>query len=148
MAKSESRSGAERAEERTWGIGTGGGAFLCLPLAAGVALTVLDGENWPIREMWPALVVLLIMTATCLRPRLRITADELMIRYPIGSSHVPRGEVLRAEFGSGGLWIYLRGGGRKYAFMMPKMNSSESTGTTPEPDSVARQITEWADTRA
>jgi hypothetical protein len=107
--------------------------------------TVVD--SWPLQESVPLLLALALMTVTCLRPRVRITDNELLIRYPIGSRRIPRSHVHSAEFKSSGLTIYLRDGNRALAFVMPKLTSTELSGDPPPIDSAAYQITQWANGR-
>lgn len=128
----------------SWGTGPIAKTFLCLPVAAAAVWTIVDNENWPISETWPALLVLALMTFTCLRPRVRVTENELLIRNPIGSRRVPRSNVRSAEFKSIGMVIHLRDGRKAHAFLAPKMTSTELSGGAPRPDSAAYQITRWA----
>jgi hypothetical protein len=103
-------------------------------------------DKWPLRESLPPVLALALLTVALLRPRVRITDNELLIRYPIGSRRIPRSHVHSAEFTLAGLTIHLRDGGR-FAILQPKLSSTELSGDPPPVDSAAYQITQWANGR-
>ncbi|TCO41060.1 hypothetical protein EV646_116152 [Kribbella antiqua] len=121
-----------------------------LPLLAailGTLWTVHIGEVAPISVTWPVYLLVSYFALAALRSSwtVRLTRDELLIRYPIGGQRVPRAEVESAHFNYWGLIIRKRGGGFAFAFVAPKWTSTElSSGGRPGPDSVAFQITRWA----
>ncbi|TDW95389.1 PH (Pleckstrin Homology) domain-containing protein [Kribbella pratensis] len=141
--KSPPRNG-NTADARVWRVGLLGGSLLCLPFCAATAWTLIDSENWPIREMWPVLAIIGLSTIVFLRPEVRVTSDELVIRGLVGSHRIPRDQVEYAEFTTSWLLIHLRDGGIARARMLPKMSSTEWSGGAATPDSVAYQITQWA----
>ncbi|MGW5190541.1 PH domain-containing protein [Kribbella sp. NPDC004138] len=133
-------------EEQAWGNNRWTRIFLGLPFLGATLVTVIDSANWPIREMWPALLAFGIMTVTVTRPTVRITAHELVIRYPIGGRRIARAEVVSARFNYFGLVIQLRDGSTAFAFLAPKLTSTElSSGWQPEPGGAAYEITRWAE---
>lgn len=94
--------------------------------------------------MWPVLAIMGLATIVFLRPHVRVTSDELVIRGLVGRRRIPRDQVEYAEFTASWLLIHLRDGGIARARMLPKMNSTEGSGGAATPDSVAYQITQWA----
>jgi hypothetical protein len=141
----ESARGTEH-DERIWGNNLWTRMFLGLPFLAATLVTVIDSDDWPIREMWPALLALGILTVLAMRPTVRVTAHELVIHYPIGGRRLHRAEVQSARFNYFGLVIRLRDGGSAFAFLAPKLTSTElSSGGQPEPGSAAYEITRWAE---
>jgi hypothetical protein len=75
----------------------------------------------------------------------RLTANELIIRWPIGGRRIARGDVASAQFGLYGLHIRLRNGGTALAPLAPKWRSMMlSRSGQPGADSAAYQITRWA----
>ena len=132
-----------------WGNNLWTRIFLGLPFLGAMLVTIVDSEDWPIREMWPALLAFGVVTVTVMRPTVRITAHELVIRYPIGGRRIRRAEVVSARFNYFGLVIRLRDGGTAFAFLAPKLTSTElSPGSQPEPGSAAYEITQWAKSSA
>jgi hypothetical protein len=132
-------------DEQVWGNGIFSRVFLGLPVLCATLWTLIDSENWPIREMWPALLALGILTVMAMRPTVRTTKDELVIRYPIGGRRLARADVASARFDYLGLRIRMRDGGSAFAFLSPRMTSTElSSGGQPEPGSAAYEITRWA----
>jgi hypothetical protein len=132
-------------DEQVWGNNLFSRIFLSLPVLCATLWTLIDSENWPIREMWPGLLALGILSVMAMRPTVRTTKDELVIRYPIGGRRLARADVVSARFNYFGLRIRLRAGGSAFAFLSPKMTSTElSSGARPEPGSAAYEITRWA----
>lgn len=142
--RKSSPRGGKTADDQVWGVGLLGGTLLCLPFCAATAWTLIDSENWPIREMWPVITIMGLATIVFLRPQVRVTSDELVIRGLVGSRRVPRDQVEYAEFTASRLLIHLRDGSIARARALPKWNSTEPSGGAPTPDSVAYQITQWA----
>lgn len=132
-------------DEQVWGNNSFSRIFLSLPVLCATLWTLIDSENWPIREMWPALLALGILSVMAMRPTVRTTKDELVIRDPIGGRRLVRADVASARFDYFGLRIRMRAGGCAFAFLSPKMTSTElSSGGQPEPGSAAYEITRWA----
>jgi hypothetical protein len=141
--RSDEEPGNGHLEGRAWGDGWFSRAFRCLPFIALLIFT-LTSKDWPIREVWPLVLVIGVMTVLWLRLGVRITGDELILRYPIGSQRIPRSEVTSANFNSLGLTIHKRDGTTAFGFLTAKLSSTEWSGDAPQPDSAAYQITEWA----
>jgi hypothetical protein len=124
--------------------------IMFLPLLAAILGTlwiVFRAEVAPFSVTWPVFLVVSYLALAALRSRwtVRLTQDELLIRYPIGSQRVPRPQVESAHFNYWGLIIRKRGGGFAFAFLAPRWTSTElSSGGKPGPDSAAFQITRWA----
>ncbi|MFC5265457.1 hypothetical protein ACFPJ1_25385 [Kribbella qitaiheensis] len=143
-------SPGELPTEQEWGSALVWRIIMFLTLLAailGTLWTVLRDEVAPLSVTWPVFLVVFYLALAALRSRwtVRLTRDELLIRYPIGSQRVPRAQVESAHFNSWGLIIRKRGGGFAFAFLAPKWNSTElSSGGRPGPDSPAFQITRWA----
>lgn len=143
-------SPSDLSTEQEWGLALVWRIIMFLPLPAailGFLWTVLRDEVAPLSVTWPVLLVVFYLALAALRSRwsVRLTRDELFIRYPIGSQRVRREEVESAHFNYWGLIIRKRGGGFAFAFLAPKWNSTElSSGGKPGPDSPAFQITRWA----
>lgn len=80
---------------------------------------------------------------------IRITEDELIVRYPFSPTRIPRSAIDHAEFeyafpGTSQLWIHLRDGSITKVGMTPKASSSELSGDPAQPGSAAYEITAWA----
>ncbi|GAA1549746.1 hypothetical protein GCM10009741_62430 [Kribbella lupini] len=119
--------------------------MILMPLPAVGVLVVVDSANWPIREMWPVFPVLAVVAGLMMRPSVRLSGDELLIRYPIGSQRLRRSDVASAHFNYFGLVVQLRNGATAFAFLAPKPTSTElSSGGRPEPGSASYEITRWA----
>jgi hypothetical protein len=119
--------------------------FLSLPFLAAAVWTLIDREHWPIRETWPALFALWVVTMIGTRSGVRMTSGELVIRYPIAAQRLPRAEVKSAKFNYFGLVVHMRDGRSKFALLAPELKSTElSRGGEPEPGSAAYEITRWA----
>jgi hypothetical protein len=134
-------------DEQVWGAGLIGRIVLCLPIVAATVWTLFNYDDWPITDTWPAFLFAVLLTLAGLRSRwsVRLTQTELLIRYPIGGLRIPRADVVSARFNWHGLIIRKRDGGKAFAFLAPRMTSTElSSGGEPGPDSAAYQITEWA----
>jgi hypothetical protein len=131
-------------DEQVWDIGLIGRVFCSVPLLAFATLALIESEALPISKVWPFFVVLVVMTVVIMRPAVRLTQDELVIRHPIGSERIPRAEVASAKFNYFGLMIRGRDGGSSIAFIFPRWTSTELSGDEPQPDSAAYQITRWA----
>ena len=129
--------------EQEWGPGLIGRTFACLPLL-GLAAFLLIDRSWTIGDIWPVPLVLGAFTVMSFRPLVRITQDELVIRHPIGSQRISRSHVASARFIYSGLVISKRDGGTAFAFIGPRLTSTELSGDKPPPDSAAFQITRWA----
>ena len=131
------QSSAYAQDEQRWGNNLLSRIFLSLPFVGATLWVLIDewitGDNWTIREMWPALLGLGILTVMLMRPSVRITSDELVIRI-ILTRRIPRAEVESAKFNYHGLVIRRRDGGSVFALLGPKMTSTEmSWGGKPEP---------------
>ncbi|MFC0627092.1 PH domain-containing protein [Kribbella deserti] len=131
-------------DEQVWDAGVVGRILCVLPVLGFVATVVFASEHFPIDEVWPFSILLAGFPALILRPAVRITPTELVIRHPIGSERFPRAEVASARFNYAGLIIRTRRGGSAIAFILPKWTSTELSGDEPPPDSAAYQITRWA----
>jgi hypothetical protein len=129
---SRNRSGKQSSPyaqyEQRWGNNLFGRIFLSLPFVGATVWVLIDewitGDNWTIREMWPTLLGLGILTVMVMRPIVGITADELVIRI-ILTRRIPRAEVESAKFNYHGLVIRRRDGGTEFALLQPKMTSTE-----------------------
>lgn len=80
---------------------------------------------------------------------IRITDDELIVRYPFSPTRIPRTAIDHAKFeyafiGGSQLWIHLRDGSITKVGMLPKASSSELSGDPAPPGSAAYEITAWA----
>jgi hypothetical protein len=80
---------------------------------------------------------------------IRITEDELIVRYPFSPTRIPRSAIDHAEFeyvfpGTSQLWIHLRDGSVTRVGMVPRASSSELSGDPAQPGSAAYEITAWA----
>ncbi|WP_157979740.1 PH domain-containing protein [Kribbella monticola] len=130
-------------QELQWGTKTPVKVLACLPLVGALGWLVVAG-GW--QELWPMLLLLAAMAYLWSRGGgARLTEDELVLRYPIGTRRIPRSQVVDARFTYNGMRIRLRDGSRVHAFLQPKWSSTElSSGGVPGPDSAAYKITEWA----
>jgi hypothetical protein len=72
-------------------------------------------------------LVVFYLALAALRSRwtVRLTRDELLIRYPIGSQRVPRAQVESAHFNYWGLLIRKRGGGFAFGRTEMELNRTE-----------------------
>jgi hypothetical protein len=141
------RSSRDAQAERVWGTGFGLRIIMCLPIVGATLWTIVYWETWRITETWPAFLVACYLALAALRSRwsVRLTEDELLIRYPIGGQRIARADVVSANFNTWGLVVRKRDGGFAFAFLAPKWNSTElGSGGQPGPDSAAYQITRWA----
>ena len=120
-----------------------GRTFACLPLLGLVTWLLID-RTGAVRDIWPVPLVLAAFAVMSLRPLVRTTQDELVIRHPLGSQRIPRSHVASAWFVYSGLVIRKRNGGTAFAFILPRPTFTELGGDKPAPDSAACQITRWA----
>ncbi|MDX6247916.1 MAG: hypothetical protein QOF10_1276 [Kribbellaceae bacterium] len=147
------RSPSDLPTEQEWGTALVWRIILVLPLLAailGILWTLIEDEVAPLSVTWPVFLVVSYLALAALRSRwtVRLTQDELLIRYPIGGQRVRRAQVASAHFNYWGLIIRKRGGGFAFAFLAPKWNSTElSSGGKPGPDSAAFHITRWAQSK-
>ncbi|QNE18627.1 hypothetical protein F1D05_12805 [Kribbella qitaiheensis] len=130
-------------EELQWGTKTPFKVLACVPFVGALGWFVVAG-GW--FELWPFLLFLAAMAYVWGRGGgARLTEDELVLRYPIGTRRIPRAEVSSARFTYNGMRIQLRDGSKVFAFLQPKWTSTEmSSGAIPGPGSAAYRITEWA----
>jgi hypothetical protein len=136
---------ADPQDEQFWGIGLVGRILCSVPLLGLTTLAFLDRHELPVREVLPFFVVLAVMTVIIMRPAVRLTQDELVIRHPIGRERIRRAEVASAKFNYFGLVIHKRDGGWSIAFLLPRWTSTElANGDQAPADSAAYQITQWA----
>jgi hypothetical protein len=147
------RSPSDLPTEQEWGTAPVWRIIMVLPLLAailGILWTLTEDEVAPLSVTWPVFLVVSYLALAALRSRwaVRLTQDELLIRYPIGGQRVPRAQVASAHFNYWGLIIRKRGGGFAFAFLAPTWNSTElSSGGKPGPDSAAFHITRWAQSK-
>ncbi|MEV6281992.1 PH domain-containing protein [Kribbella sp. NPDC051770] len=125
-------------ESRRWGLGPVGRTLACVPTGAAVVTTLF------VPEMWALVPLAAVIAVAWIRTEIRLTDDELILRYPIGSRRVPRADVLSAEFTWSSLRVTLRSGELVRIRFSPKLTSTELSGDPPPPDSAAYQITAWA----
>jgi hypothetical protein len=101
-------------------------------------------------ELWPVVPITLVPFIVAMRIEVRVTADELLLRHMIGSTRIPRTDVAFARFDYKPLGTFLEihrhDGGVALIRFAPKMTSTELSGDPPPPDSLAFQITRWAET--
>lgn len=116
----------------------------CLPLVSLIVWIIVDREFSPIGEMWPFVAAVGLMTVGLLRTGVTLTADELLIRYPVGSLRLTKDQVASARFNYFGLVIERRDGHPSFALLAPGLTSTELSSDEPPPSSAAYQITKWA----
>jgi hypothetical protein len=132
-------------EELQWGTRTPVKVLAWVPFVGLVGWILVAGDGmWA--GLWPMLLFVGVMAYVWGRGGgARLTEDELVLRYPVGSRRIPRTEVVSARFTWQGMRIQLRDGSTAFAFLTPKWSSTElSSGGVPEPGSAAYRITEWA----
>jgi hypothetical protein len=79
-----------------------------------------------------------------MRPAVRLTADELVVRNPLWTRRIARVDVVSARPGYVGVVIRRRSGRPSIAWAIQKANASDWAGADTRADRVARRITEWA----
>jgi hypothetical protein len=118
--------------------------LLCAPPLA----AVIAGFFEP--GLWLALPIAMIPLVRALRDEVLVTSDELVIRTLVGSTRIRRHDVERAQYDYKPLGAFLeihRRDGRIQRFMRtPKLTSTELSGDPPPRDSLAYQVTRWAET--
>ncbi|GAA0609079.1 PH domain-containing protein [Kribbella sandramycini] len=130
-------------DEQSWGNNRWTRGLFALVWLGLVVTVLFFGE--PATD-WLFLLPLTLVIVLAARHDVRITPDELIVRYPIGGYRIPRADVLSARFNYFGLVIQLRSGATAFAFATPKLTSAElSSGGQPEPGGAAYEITRWAE---
>jgi hypothetical protein len=137
-------SSVEQPEARRWGPHLLTRILLGIPPLAAVVVSLI------VPEFWPAVPFTLAPFIVAMRIEVRLTAEELLLRHLIGSTRIPRQDVAFARFDYKPLGVFLeihrRDGGVALIRFAPKLTSSELSGDPPPPDSLAFQITRWAET--
>ena len=132
-------------EELQWGTTTRVKVFVSMPFAVVLTGAVLAGDE-PSIGAWSVVVVTGLAAYLLGRGGgARLTEDELVLRYPVGSRRIPRSEVVSARFAGRGMQINLRDGSKVFAFLRLEWTSVEpSSGAVAPHRSAANRITEWA----
>ncbi|TDW93611.1 hypothetical protein EV137_0902 [Kribbella pratensis] len=129
--------------QRRWGAHRITRIGLGIPVLAAVAATVIEPE------VAPAIVVALLPFIAALRIELRLDDDEVVLRRVLSTVRIPRSDVAFARFDYKPFGVFLeihrRSGVVELLPFSPKMTSSELSGDPPPPDSVAYQISRWAE---
>ena len=128
-------------EELQWGTRTRVKVFVSMPFVAVLPGAVLGGGGVSIGA-WSVVVVTGLAAYVLGRGGgARLTEDELVLRYPVGSRRIPRSEVVSARFSRRGMRIKLRDGSKVFAFLRLEWTSTELNSPH---RSAAYRITEWA----
>jgi hypothetical protein len=132
-------------EELQWGTTMRVKVLVSMPFVAVLTGAVLAGGGLSIGA-WSVVVVTGLAAYLLGRGGgARLTEDELVLRYPVGSRRIPRSEVVSARFTRRGMQIKLRDGSKVFAFLRLEWISAEpSSGGVPRRRSAAYRITEWA----